>query len=447
MTGLRPRAALAVMLAAQGLLIAVLIHRTDVRHHVLWLYCLTVPLFAASTWLLARCRLPRRQALLVILGASALFHLLAVTHAPLTSDDDFRYVWDAKVQLAGIDPYRYAPDAPELVRLRDDFLFAPSRCRHPIADGCTEINRPGVHTIYPPVAEGAFVLIRVASFGGHGQHLPIQLGGAAGVIAIGWLLARRAHARNRPLWTVAIWAWCPLPIVEYSNGGHIDWLAVLLVVLGLSLAAGRRSGLAGLLIGAAIATKLYPAVVLPALLRRRPGVVLGAALALVAVSYLPHVMAVGTAVIGYLPGYLREEQYTSGERLLLLGSGLPHPVDTVVGLLLLALVAWFVWRRADPDAPEDTAVVLMGVALLIGTPAYGWYAGLLLALVVMSGAFEWLPVALAPTLVYLVRMDFGPSPDIGRAIYAVAAALTLISFLVRTRLPGRRTVGAAVCGP
>lgn len=439
------RTALGLSLAAQAALVLVLTRRTDIAHSGLWLFCLTSPVSALSVWLFARLGLPRRSALLLLLGAGAVLQILALTHAPTTSDDDYRYVWDAKVQLAGIDPYRYTPQAPQLAPLRDPFLFPGGNCPHPIVDGCTDINRPTVHTIYPPVAEGAFVLVRLASFGGHGGHLPIQLAGALGVLAVAWLLARRTLSRGRPLWTVALWAWSPLPILEYSNAGHIDWLAVLFVVLGLGAAAQRRSRLAGLLIGAAIATKLYPVLVLPALLRRRPGAVLGAAAGLVAVSYVPHVLAVGGAVVGYLPGYLRAEDYASGDRLLILGWVLPHPIDSFVGVSLLAAVAWFVWRRADPDAPEDGAVVLMGAALLVATPAYGWYAGVLLALIVMTGAFEWLPTAFAPTLVYLVRLEIGPSPLICRLIYLLAGALTLLAWLLRRRLrnkPG--TDGSAV---
>ena len=44
----------------------------------------------------------------------------------------------------------------------------------------------------------------------------------------------------------------------------------------------------------------------------------------VAVGYLPHVLGVGTKVLGYLPGYLREEDYDAGGRYLLAGLlGLP----------------------------------------------------------------------------------------------------------------------------
>ncbi|MEP7179293.1 MAG: glycosyltransferase 87 family protein, partial [Pseudonocardiales bacterium] len=390
---LRLRVALVATLIADAALFGVLIQHVEYRHHALWLYCLALPLFGLAVVLLARCRLPRRSALLVIFGAGVILQLIAVSRPTTTTDDDYRYIWDAKVQLAGIDPYRYPPRSIELAGLREELLFPTTRCPRRVPGGCTAINRARVRTVYPPVAEGAFVAIRVASFGGRGNHFPIQLAGALGVLAIGSLLARWALARGRPVWTVALWLWCPLPIMEFSNAGHIDWLAILLSVLALGFAGTRRSLGAGLLLGAAIATKLYPAVVLPALLRRRPGVVVGAALGLVALSYLPHVLAVGTNVLGYLPGYLREEQYTSGGRFLLLGAVLPHGLDTVAGVLVLGAVAWWAARRSDPDAPEHTAVVLMGATLLVTTPVYGWYAGLLLALVALSGALEWLPVA------------------------------------------------------
>src|SRR5262249_37657681 len=39
--------------------------------------------------------------------------------APAHSDDVYRYLWDGRVQRAGLDPYRYPPDAIELAPLRD----------------------------------------------------------------------------------------------------------------------------------------------------------------------------------------------------------------------------------------------------------------------------------------------------------------------------------------
>ena len=61
---------------------------------------------------------------------------------PAHSDDVYRYLWDGKVQRAGINPYRFAPDAVELTALRD-------------ADWA-RINNRQLPTIYPPLAEAAF---------------------------------------------------------------------------------------------------------------------------------------------------------------------------------------------------------------------------------------------------------------------------------------------------
>lgn len=422
---------LALSLEAAGVFF--LLRQASIRHSALWFVCLSTLTVSVSAWMLAQLDLTPRVSALILLGASAVLQVLAVVHPPLTSDDDFRYVWDAKVQLAGTDPYAYEPQAPQLVPLRDEFLFPGGDCPHPIPGSCTNINRPNVHTVYPPVAEGAFVLIRVASAGGHGNHVPVQIAAMLGVLAIGALLIKHALSRERSLWPVALWTWGPLPVVEFSNAGHIDWLAILFVLGALMIAGQRRAGLTGVLIGAAILTKLYPALVLPALLRHRAGRVIAVVGAMTLATYLPHVFAVGGKVIGYLPGYLHEEGYANGDRLMLIGAVFPHPVDTLVGALVLAAVLWFVWRRGDSLAAEQAAVILMGAALLVTTPAYGWYAGLLLALVVMARAYEWLPVAIVPTIAYLIRGGISTWIGTSRMVYVAAVVFSLAIHVVRRR--------------
>lgn len=433
MTGRTARIALVAVVALEAIAFVVVLHRPGIRHHTVWLQSVALPLYLAALVLLPRTGLAARRAAQVVLAVGVVLQLVALTVGPLASDDDYRYAWDAKVQLAGIDPYRYAPDAAQLTRLRDSFLFPDlARCHWPLSDGaCSAINRPGVHTVYPPMAQLAFTLIRLVSFGGHGNHLPLQLAAALGAISVSLLLVRRALRDGRPIWTVAVWAWCPITVLELGNGAHIDWLATLLVVLALMAEGARRSGLAGVFSGAAIAVKFYPALVLPALLRRRPVLVVVLASATVALSYLPHVLAVGTEVIGFIPGYLQEESYSSGGRFLLLGVVLPSELAAVAAVVVLSATAWWVARRVDPDAPEHGAVVMVGVAMLVTTPQFGWYTLMLLALVAMTGTVEWLPVVIAPTFFYLLQGDFGLSATLGRTLFSVALAITLMSWAIR----------------
>ncbi len=86
-----------------------------------------------------------------VLVAGAVLQGCAIQNAPVSSDDDFRYLWDATVQLHGVDPYRYPPSAPELAGLRTGFLFPPpgAHCTNRFPGGCTLINRPTGRTIYP----------------------------------------------------------------------------------------------------------------------------------------------------------------------------------------------------------------------------------------------------------------------------------------------------------
>src|SRR4051794_35998453 len=106
-------------------------------------------------------RLPRRVALPALMIGAVALRLAALAGPPTLSDDLFRYAWDGHVQVADIDPYRYAPDDPALESLRDPWLWPPSSHCPVVArpPDCTRINRPAVHTIYPPAAEAWFTSV------------------------------------------------------------------------------------------------------------------------------------------------------------------------------------------------------------------------------------------------------------------------------------------------
>ena len=423
------RALLALGVIGEFGAFSVYLHVDGGRHGHAWLEVVATVWFVAAVVGLRAARLGAREHVVLIFLVGAALQIVAMTRAPQTSDDDFRYIWDAKVQLHGVDPYRYPPQAVQLAPLRSAPLFGTSGpCTYSIPGGCTAINRPSVHTIYPPVAEAAFVGVRVLSFGDRGVHLPLQLAAGLGCCLITLLLLRRSRTRGDPSWWVALWAWCPVVVSEFGNNAHIDWLAVLLVVLALRAFETGHSGRVGVLLGAAIATKLYPAVLLVSMLRRRPWWVIGSAFGFVALTYLPHVAAVGTQVIGYLPGYLHEEGYSSGNRFILLGAVFPHPLDTVVGLLVVGLATWWAFARRHRVPPEMTGVVVFGMVLLVATPHYGWYAAMLIALIALSGRVEWLPVGFASSFAYLTN---GSVP--GLTIYSISLGLTALAMVVRYR--------------
>jgi hypothetical protein len=215
------------------------------------------------------------------------------------------------------------------------------------------------------------------------------------MVLLVWGLGRLGGDPRRAV----LWAWCPTVALEAASNAHIDVVAALLAAAGLLALSrpGTRSRVAvgGVLLGLAVATKVTPALVLPAVLRRRPVTVGLSVVGAVVTVYLPHVLAVGTAVLGYLPGYLREEGYDSGSRFALLTLVVPPAWAGAVAVGLLVVAGAWLTRTANPDRPWEPAATLVGVALLVTTPDYPWYALLLVVLVGLGARWWWLAVAAA----------------------------------------------------
>jgi hypothetical protein len=213
-----------------------------------------------------------------------------------------------------------------------------------------------------------------------------------GVVALlGTALRRRGRD---PRW-VALYALCPAPVLEIVNNGHVDGLAILLSLAALVAVADRRHTAAGALIGLAALVKLYPALLVVALVagsgdrRLRSSLRIGGTAAAVALAgYLPHVLRVGTKVVGFLPGYLREEHYDGAGRYLVAGAlRIPGDLAGVVSLCAVGAALTWVWVRR-PDAPVGAAV-LMGTLLAAASPVQPWYAVSLLALATLAVEPAW----------------------------------------------------------
>lgn len=300
------------------------------------------------------------------------------------------------------------------------------------------INRPAVHTIYPPVAQAYFYSIDQLSPPGS-RYKPFQLAAVALAVATAGALLLGLRALGRNPRSAALWAWCPLVVFETGNGAHVDVLGALLSVCALVIlvrSAGLRGQvLGGVLLGLAIGAKLTPVFAAPAALRRRALVVGGSAAATLALMYLPHVLAVGGKVIGYIPGYLNEQGYDSGTGYVLLGTFMPQSSTSVAAVLIAGATALVVYLRADPDRPWRGAVIMTGVSLLLTSPAYAWYAMLLCAFIALdgTGSVEWLAVATPDFIAKVAQAAGMDGLAANRLGYGVATAGVLAGWALRER--------------
>src|ERR1700751_3103969 len=183
--------------------------------------------FLVAAWLLRK--VPKRTAVVLILLGGIGLQAVAVSVPRAYSNDLYRYMWDGRVQAAGIDPYQYVPTATQLTGLRNEFLFYPGAeyCvspgyvgSHPPArttPGCgPRINRPPVPTISPPVAEAYFLGVYYLH-PADDSSLPIQATTAAVAVLVTLLLLVGLGRLRRDVRMAALWSWCPTGVLEAGN--------------------------------------------------------------------------------------------------------------------------------------------------------------------------------------------------------------------------------------
>ena len=312
-------------------------------------------------------RAPRNRALWLVFGFGIVLRAYVLLFDPFLSSDIYRYIWDGRVQAAGINPYRYFPADEALAFLRDATIFP-------------RINRADFAvTIYPPVAQFFFLIVTRISESVIAIRLAL-VGCEAVTVALIMLLLRR---RNREVTRVVAYLWHPLPLWEIAGSGHVDALMVVLMLLGLWIALTGRAFRGAVLITLSVLVKPFAAPAFAGIWRpwdpRMPLVVIATA----ALCYLPYLSA-GWGVLGFLTkGYFTEEGISAGYELWLLSLWRlafgEHQGDVVVyavlAALLLVLMGLWVARRSHDSIAATLADInmLLLLALLLLSPNYPWY--------------------------------------------------------------------------
>jgi hypothetical protein len=328
----------------------------------------------------------------LIVGFAVLFRA-ALLFAPLIlSSDLYRYLWDGRVQAAGINPYLYPPAASELASLRDERVFP-------------HINRPEVPTIYPPGAQILFAAVvsllsdDVAAM--KGLMILFDLGTMFLIIR---LLKRTGNDQDR----VLLYAWSPLVIFELAGNGHLEALMLPFALIALLARMDGKSVAPGIALGIATLIKLYPAILLPALYRRRDGLFPLAFGATILLAYLPYLIGAGGKVLGFLPEYFGPgEDFNVGLRDLLTYALAPltfsaRPIAMLLLSTLLATVAVYLGRQAEPhDYPWRGYLMVSAYLLLLPTSFHPWYLIWILPFLCVYPSMGWLYLSGAIALSYL----------------------------------------------
>ncbi len=387
--------------------------------------------YALAVWLVLSRRWSGTTVLSVIITIAILARAIALLAPDALSTDVYRYIWDGRVQAAGINPYRYVPADPALAFLRDEDIYP-------------NINRPEyAPTIYPPVAEMIFFLASRIQQTWTAMKLAMVGFEALTIGAILALLRRDGLPPER----VLIYAWHPLPIWEFSGAGHVDAAAIAFLCLALLAAMRARPVAVGAALALAILVKPFALVIAPALWKkwdfRMPAAFAGVLLA----CYAPY-LGVGWRVFGFLGGYGGEEGYFEGGGFfiaaLLRHLGVPIPAGAFsagVALAILAGLAMFVALRPRREPVEAWTPLLLATAFVVlVSPHFAWYFAWVLPLLCRKLYLPLLYLTLACFILYLPEIkDWSDYFKAGLWLYSGFAILVLGDVLMRIpQLTARR---------
>jgi hypothetical protein len=267
--------------------------------------------------------------------------------------DMVRYLWDGRVQTLGYNPYQVVPDDPAVAATHTDETRAmPSRrARSP----------------YPPAAQLFFRLVVTIHDSTRTMKVALVLCDLMTIIVLWrWLVLT-----GRSEWLTLAYAWNPLVILEIAHSGHIDALGALWIVASAYWLARRRTALATVAFGLAVATKLLPIVLAPLYLGRvRVRDALGGAALLVAL-YLTFSRG-GTIAVGTIPSVVQNVRFNAELfRFVARLVGSPQRSAAVAVAAGLFAAMWARWRL-DSSNPAAWAWP-MAVALAFGPVIYPWY--------------------------------------------------------------------------
>ena len=379
-----------------------------------------IVIYVAVAWLSLRGR-DSRSLLVLGLVFAALFRLSILFSPPNLSDDIYRYIWDGRVQFTGINPYRYIPADESLAELRDEKIYP-------------NINRRDyAHTMYPPVAEGAFLLLTRFSESVTWMKAAMVGFEAIAIWAIVQLLVSFGFARQR----VLIYAWHPLAIWEFAGSGHLDALAIAFIALALLARRKQAETLTGVLLACATCVKFFPAVLFPALFQRGKWKMPLAFFVTVLIAYVPYLSVGPRGVLGFLGGYASERGMVSGEQFFLLAwarnvlnAHVPTSAYLVFAVAVLGVLSLWLIRNQERDDPGylRSGLLIASVFIALLSPHFSWYFAWLIPFLCFVPSLPVFYLTLASFLLYLTWL--GDNPDRVLMLKALIFVPTLILLLL-----------------
>jgi alpha-1,6-mannosyltransferase len=195
--------------------------------------------------------LPLLNIPLFIIITGVIFRITLIPAVPTTSPDVFRYIWEGEIAAHGINPYQVPPDAPLLNQYHSDLW--------------SKVGFKNMTSIYPPFAQAAFLIGYIISGESVLGLKIIYL--ICEIITLIFLLKLLRLKKINPDYII-LYAWLPIPIMEYFINAHIDAVGIAFFILFLYYIEKKRNNLSAVFFALSFLVKFYPLMLFPLLIKK-----------------------------------------------------------------------------------------------------------------------------------------------------------------------------------
>jgi hypothetical protein len=227
------------------------------RHETLSLFGIYFLLFAIYAWVIKDAT---EKELNYWLAISILFRVILLFSIPSLSDDFYRFIWDGRLLVNGLHPFKHLPgyylESSHVVDGVNQFLY-------------DRLNSQEYFTVYPPFSQIIFWISAII--------FPDSILGSIVVMRVFVLAAEIGSIlliRNllltfglRPK-NILIYALNPLVILELTGNLHFEAFVIFFLLLAILFLSKSKVWQAGINMGLAICAKLLPLILLPLFLIR-----------------------------------------------------------------------------------------------------------------------------------------------------------------------------------
>lgn len=290
--------------------------------------------------------------------------------APCLSDDVYRFIWDGRLSLEGINPFLFLPSELTYVDFYSD-LFP-------------RLNSPEYYSVYPPLKQYVFVL---SAFLANGSEV-LNIFWLRLVIFISLVVClhsvRQIVVLSKKSEAGLYWlAFNPLILIESIGNLHFEIVVLSFLFSSyLLFLKGKSIAWSAMLFGFAVSIKLIPLILLPLIVKKlgfKKGLFFSLfVLILNVLLFLPFYNEVFFANFSdSLDLYFHTFEFNAGIYYLLraigfwlTGFNLIQYLGTFLAVVDLILIVWISLRS---KSFIESAVLILTIHLLLSTTVHPWY--------------------------------------------------------------------------